>query len=219
MLQSNTSATGSLNVDAFQRAMLIYRNSIDPETKASPAMILYGRPIRDPIPAPLGKYCPHQTWQETLENREKALAIRHSREKEKWTEHTRELQPLDIGDHVYVQNLVGNNPRRWERTGIVIEILPHKQYRIKLDGTGRVTLRNRKGLRKFTPFFRKNAVEDRKNLVEMTRPSTRNSNKSEEEEKKREVQAPTPETDKEKGEEKRQPQEIITSPVKPQPTI
>ena len=86
----------------FQRAMLIYRNSIDPETKTSPAMVLYGRPIRDPIPAPLGRYCPHQTWQETLENREKALAIRHSREREKWTQHTRELQPLEIGNHVYV---------------------------------------------------------------------------------------------------------------------
>ncbi len=154
MLMANTSAVGSLNVDSFQRAMLIYRNSIDPETKSSPAMILFGRPIRDPIPAPLGKYCPHQTWRETLVNREKAMAIRHSREREKWSEHTRELKPLDIGNHVYVQNLVGNNPLRWERTGVVIEVLPFKQYKVKLDGTGRVTLRNRKHLRKFLSFFK-----------------------------------------------------------------
>ena len=154
MLQANTNATGSLNIDSFQRAMLIYRNSIDPETKTSPAMILYGRPIRDPIPAPLGKYCPHQTWQETLANREKALAKRHSREREKWSEHTRELKPLDVGDHVYVQNLVGNNPLKWERTGVVVDVLPFKQYKIKLDGTGRITLRNRKHLRQFVPFIR-----------------------------------------------------------------
>ena len=155
ILQANTNAVGSLEVDAFQRAILIYRNSIDPETKTSPAMTLFGRPIRDPIPAPLGKYCPHQTWQETIANREKALAIRHSREREKWSEHTRSLKPLDVGDHVYVQNVVGNNPLKWERTGIVVEILPYRQYNIKLDGSGRITLRNRRHLRKFTPFYSK----------------------------------------------------------------
>ena len=153
MLMANTSPTGSLDVDAFQRAMLIYRNSIDPETKASPAMILFGRPIRDPIPTPLGRYCPHPTWQETTVNREKALAKRHSREREKWEEHTKQLKPLEIGDHVYLQNLSGNYPLRWERTGTVVEIKPFKQYTVKVDGTGRVTLRNRRHLRKFTPIL------------------------------------------------------------------
>ena len=154
MLMANTSPSGSLNIDSFQRAMLIYRNSIDPETKASPALIVFGRPIRDPIPTPLGKFCPHMTWQETMINRERALAKRHSREHEKWTEHTRELKPLQIGDNVYVQNLIGNNPLRWERTGIVVEVRPYKQYGVKLDGSGRVSIRNRKNLRKFTPFHR-----------------------------------------------------------------
>ena len=152
MLMANTGPTGSLNVDAFQRAMLIYRNSIDPETKTSPAMIVFGHPTRDPIPTPLGCYCPHQTWQETMANREKALAKRHSKEREKWSEHTKALKPLEIADHVYVQNLVGNQPLRWERTGVVVEVKPFNQYVIRLDGSGRVTLRNRRHLRKFTPF-------------------------------------------------------------------
>ena len=158
MLMANTSPTGSLNIDAFQRAMLIYRNSIDPETKTSPAIIIFGHPTRDPIPIPLGRYCPHQTWQETMTNREKALSKRHSREKEKWTEHTKTLKPLDIGDHVYVQNLVGNQPLRWERTGVVVEVKPFNQYVIRLDGSGRVTLRNRRHLRKFTPFITKRGI-------------------------------------------------------------
>ena len=152
MLMSNTSPTGSLNVDAFQRAMLIYRNSIDPESKSSPAMVVFGHPIRDPIPIPLGRYCPHPTWQETMANRERALAKRHSREREKWTAQTKELPPLEIGNHVYVQNMTGNNPLRWERTGVIIEVRPFKQYAVRLDGSGRVTLRNRKNLRKFKPF-------------------------------------------------------------------
>ena len=171
MLQANTSAVGSLDVDAFQRALLIYRNSIDPETKSSPAMILFGRPLRDPIPAPLGRYCPHQTWQETLSNREKAMAVRHTREREKWTEHTRDLKALEVGDHVYLQNVVGNNPLKWEKTGIVVEVLPFKQYRIKLDGSGRISLRNRRHLRKFTPFYSKPQTPSLSHVPQAPNPS------------------------------------------------
>ena len=159
MLMDNTGSTGSLDVDKFQRAMLIYRNAIDPETKTSPAMILFGRPIRDHIPIPMGRYCPHSTWQETSAYREKALAKRHTREHEKWLEHTRMLPPLRIGDHVYLQNLVGNHPTRWERTGIVVEVRQHHQYVVKVSGSGRVTLRNRKHLRKFTPYKSPSADE------------------------------------------------------------
>merc|ERR1712237_6829 len=100
MLMENSSPGGAIDVDRFQKAMLIYRNSIDPETKASPAMIIFGRPIRDAIPIPMGRYCPHTTWTETLAHREQALAKRHSREHEKWDQHTKALPPLRIGDHV-----------------------------------------------------------------------------------------------------------------------
>ena len=154
LLMTCTGPTGSLDTDSFQRAMLVYRNSIDPETKASPAMILFGRPLRDPIPTPIGKLCLHPTWRETLDNRDKAMAKRHNREREKWTQKTSTLNPLKVGDHVYIQNLSGNNPLRWERTGIVMEVRDHHQYSVKVDGSGRITLRNRKHLRKFVPFVR-----------------------------------------------------------------
>ena len=142
----------SLDIDKFQKAMLMYRNSIDPETRASPAMILFGRPIRDAIPVPMGRYTPHNTWVEILAHREKALAKRHSREHEKWSEHTKALPALRVGDRVFVQNLVGNHARRWERTGSVVEVRQFHQYIIKIDGSGRLTLRNRQHLRRYTPF-------------------------------------------------------------------
>jgi hypothetical protein len=153
LLTDNISPTGSLDVDKFQKAILLYRNTVDPETKSSPALAVFGRPIRDMIPIIPGRYVPHETWRELMGHRELALAKRHSRGHERWNEHTRQLPPLKIGDHVYVQNLTGNFPRRWERTGLVIEVKQHHQYLIRVDGSGRVTLRNRQHLRKFEPYI------------------------------------------------------------------
>ena len=169
MLMDNTSPGGSIDVDKFQRAMLVYRNSIDPESKASPALIVFGRPIRDAIPIPLGRYCPHPTWRETLAYREQALAKRHSREHEKWDQHTRSLPPLKIGNHVYLQNLTGNHPKRWDRTGIVVEVRQFHQYVVKVDGSGRLTIRNRQHLRKFTPFV----TNSREDMIESLIPLTK----------------------------------------------
>ena len=172
LLMDNIGPSGTLDTDKFQRAMLIYCNSIDPETKDSPALILFGRPIRDTIPIPLGRYCPHNTWKEMLSYRERALAKRHSREHEKWNEHIHLLQPLKVGDHVYIQNLVGNHPKRSDRTGVVVEVKQFHQYIVRIDGSGRVTLRNRQHLRKFVPFYDKPAVERAINITPMTAPVT-----------------------------------------------
>ena len=70
---------------------------------------------------------------------------------EYWSEHTRRLPPLKIGDFVRIQNQTGQYPRRWEKTGVVIEVRQHDQYVIRVDGSGRVTNRNRKFLRKYSP--------------------------------------------------------------------
>ena len=117
----------------------------------SPAQAVFGRQIKDFIPVLPSKYSPHPAWKETLEKREEALKKRHYKALEKWSEHTRSLPPLVVGDHVLVQNQTGPHPTKWDRTGVVVQVNPFHQYAVKTDGSGRITLRNRKFLRKFCP--------------------------------------------------------------------
>ena len=49
------------------------------------------------------------------------------------------------------QHGAGKASKRWDRTGLVIDDLGHNKYRVKVDGSGRVTDRNRQFLRQFTP--------------------------------------------------------------------
>ena len=151
MLVDNTDQNGSLNTDLFQRAMLQYRNTPDTDTKISPAMCLFGRAIRDFIPVHPGKYEPHPTWKSTLQDREMALRNRHMKLHEQLSEHTRHLPPLRVGDTVRIQNQIGPHPTKWDKTGLVIEVRQFDQYVVRVDGSGRVTLRNRKFLRRYLP--------------------------------------------------------------------
>ena len=75
------------------------------------------------------------------------------RGQEKWTEHTRDLPALSPGSRVLIQNQygVGKAAKRWDKSGLVLEDLGYNKYRVKVDGSGRVTDRNRQFLKQFTP--------------------------------------------------------------------
>ena len=62
LIANNTDPRGELNTDAMQRAVLQYRNTPDADTKLSPAMSLFGRPIKDFIPILPGRYKSHETY-------------------------------------------------------------------------------------------------------------------------------------------------------------
>ena len=109
----------------------------------SPAQIIFGRPLRDGLPTPSHT---RPQWGRLRDLRE----LGHSRLHAKVT--GRCLEPLDVGDAVLVQNQHGPKPTRWERTGLVVETLGNRQYSIKMDGSGRITLRNRRFLKKIQPL-------------------------------------------------------------------
>ena len=85
------------------------------------------------------------------ESREQALAKRALKGIESGK---RELQPLEVGDSVQLQNQTGNKPGKWYCTGTIAGVLPHRQYQVILDGSRRVSLRNRRFLRKILPISR-----------------------------------------------------------------
>ena len=110
--------------------------------------MIFGRPIKDFIPILPSSYRPHNTWIKTSRAREEAMHARNVRNVERPAEHTVRLQPLKVGNRVFIQNQTGNHLLRWDRTGLVIEVEQLDQYVVRVDGSGRVTLRKRKFLRK-----------------------------------------------------------------------
>ena len=74
IITDNCSPSGSLNVDSLLKAMLSYKNTVDPVTGFSPALAVFGRQIRDGMPTLRGKFNPHHMWKEKLAYREKPMA-------------------------------------------------------------------------------------------------------------------------------------------------
>ena len=48
-----------------------------------------------------------------------------------------------------IQNLAGN---KWDKRGVITNVLPYDQHEVLVDGSRRLTIRNRKHIRKFTPI-------------------------------------------------------------------
>ena len=70
----NMDSQGDLDMNSFGRAMLEYMNTPNLETRLSPAQIVFGRNVRDFIPALPYKYEPRQEWSLLQEDRERAFA-------------------------------------------------------------------------------------------------------------------------------------------------
>ena len=65
-----------------------------------------------------------------------------------------------MGDHVSIQNCHGNNPLKCDKRGIVVSYDVFDKYGVKLDGSCRLTFRNRKHLKKFIPMYLDQYIDD-----------------------------------------------------------
>ena len=114
----------------------------------SPANCLFGRSTRDLLPGIPAKYRPHQDW---LDLHERALSKKRVTGRARWDEHSQGLSPLRCGDAVMIQNQTGRHQTKWDKSGTVMEVLQYHQYTVCTDGSGRLTTRNRRYLRRYNP--------------------------------------------------------------------
>ena len=60
----------------------------------------------------------------------------------------REKEALAKGDTVLCQNV---RTKKWDRSSAIVEVGDYRQYLVKMDGSGRISLRNRRHLQKLAP--------------------------------------------------------------------
>ncbi len=152
----NIGPTGSLDNDGLLRALLQVRNTPDPDCNISPAEVVFGRPIRDAFSfvsrqVKFNNPSIRSTWREAWALKEDNMRVRFLLSSEALDTHARPLMQLSHGDRVFLQNQRGPHPTKWDKSGTIVELGDHDQYWIKVDGSGRLTLRNRRFLRKFIP--------------------------------------------------------------------
>ena len=76
------------------------------------------------------------------------MAKRHKRNEQFYNQSYRPLQELKVGDSVQIPNKDGKYLRRWTKTGRMVETHGNRQYQVRVDGSSRITLRNRRFPRK-----------------------------------------------------------------------
>ena len=145
IVYDNISPNGSLDTDRAARAILQYRNTPIQGIGLSPAQLLLHRQLRDCIPSHPILYKPHKEWLIAGYEREKMLSERNAKLVLEYNKSAHHLPPLMVGDNVVIQNRKDN---RWSRTGIIVEKLDHRQYWIRMNGSGRLSLQNRRFLKK-----------------------------------------------------------------------
>jgi len=157
LLEDNVGPNGELNTDRVVCALLQHRNTPDRDCSLSPAEILFGRPLRDGMPLMKKSTMIFDNnhvrgqWQESWAAKETAMRSRLVRNCENLEANSKELQPLREGDSVFIQNQApaSRRSKKWDKQGVIIATGEHDQYLVRVAGTGRLTLRNRRFLRRF----------------------------------------------------------------------
>ena len=148
LIRDCTGHQGSLDNDMAAQAILQYRNTPIQGIGLSQEQLLLHRRLRDYIPSHPHLYKPHPEWiaaEKTLSKRNADLIKRYNR-----IAHA--LSPLCKGNTVSIQN---PNSHWWDIAGRIVETLPNRQYRIRVAGSGRITLWNCRFLRKLkTPIIK-----------------------------------------------------------------
>jgi len=146
IIRDNLGPNGSLHTNQAVQAILQYRNTPLSDCKLSPAQILFHRQLRDTIPSHPHHYQLHEDWLLAAKEREQQQSLKHQGIMQQHDLYAKQLPPLNLGQEVVIQGL----DKKWSKHGKVVEVLTNRQYRIRLAGSGRLTLQNRRFLRLIT---------------------------------------------------------------------
>lgn len=128
-------------------AIIQHRNTPLPDLKLSPAQLLFHRKIRDKIPTHPKHLRLHKQWILTSIQRENLFKAKNAASLQRYNNISKDLQPLTPRDKVLILT-PGKSPR-WSLSGVVVMNLPYRRYKVKLDGSGRIIIRNRRFLRTY----------------------------------------------------------------------
>ena len=149
MLMDNVDPSGSLNNDDLLCALLQARNTPDPDCNISLAKVVFVDAFSF-----ISRYIKYNnpsirpTWREARSQKEDAMRTRMPRSTEALDMRTRPLATLSLGLKVFLQNQRGSHPTKLENSGTVGELGNYDQYWVKVDGSGHLSLRNMRFLRK-----------------------------------------------------------------------
>ena len=138
--------SGSFNQNAFAKSILLFRNA--PRSgAASPAQMVFGRPVRDCLPVHRRSFAPE--WQKAADVLEKRACRAKELHVEHFNRNAHPLPPFQVGDHVVIQH---PQTKCWATPGTVVEVGPNRDYLIKAV-SGRLFRRNHRHLRKRVPVM------------------------------------------------------------------
>ena len=145
IVNRNMGLQGSSDNDSVARAILLYWNTPIQGIGLSLVQLLFHCQLLDSILSQPILYKLHSEWVVVAQCCKELLHHCNAKIIEKYNRYTLNFFPLQAGDTVAIQNPLNH---QWNTTGKIITVLPDRQYQIRVDGSGRITLRNHHFLRK-----------------------------------------------------------------------
>ena len=78
------------------------------------------------------KYESAKDWAASQEHRGRTM------DNQRWSHRTKDLDDLEVGTAVAIQNQTGPNPTKWDKTGNVLENKPNSEVMIEVDRSRRL---------------------------------------------------------------------------------
>ena len=151
ILRDVVSESGNLDSDAVTEALLCYAYTKCRVLKKYPAEIALGRCLKDFYPRQVSSLLPSPETLLSGPVKDKLQETTREVAGLRWSEHSKVLQPLQLGDWVQLQNLKGSHPLKSDYSGEIVGTHNVNSYAVKINGTNQVMVRNGASLRKIPP--------------------------------------------------------------------